>query len=68
MHQPALLAAITAALAALPSAQAGGLYPKSSPVLQVDGKSYQRLIADSNYTSVCLTITDHFLMNLHLLT
>ncbi|KAH8174701.1 thioredoxin domain-containing protein [Sarocladium implicatum] len=51
MHQPALLTAITAALAALPSAQAG-LYTRSSPVLQVDARSYQRLVADSNYTTI----------------
>lgn len=51
MHQQALLATLTASLAALPFAQAG-LYPKSSAVLQVDGKSYDRLIAQSNYTSV----------------
>jgi protein disulfide-isomerase A6 len=51
MHQQTLLATLTASLAALPFAQAG-LYSKSSPVLQVDGKSYDRLIAQSNYTSV----------------
>ncbi|KAL6910189.1 thioredoxin domain-containing protein [Trichoderma evansii] len=51
MHQQALLATLTASLAALPFAQAG-LYPKSSAVLQVDGKSYDRLIAQSNYTSI----------------
>lgn len=39
-------------LAALPSVQAGGLYTKSSPVVQVDAKNYDRLIAKSNYTSV----------------
>ena len=48
---PALAIAATALLAALP-VQAG-LYPKSSAVLQVDGKNYDRLIAQSNYTSVC---------------
>lgn len=51
MHQQTLLATLAASLAALPFAQAG-LYSKSSPVLQVDGKSYDRLIAQSNYTSV----------------
>jgi hypothetical protein len=34
-----------------------GLYPKSSAVLQLDGKSYDRLIAQSNYTSVSLILT-----------
>jgi len=47
---PAFAVAATALLAALP-VQAG-LYPKSSAVLQVDGKNYDRLIAQSNYTSV----------------
>ncbi|RDA91350.1 hypothetical protein CP533_0033 [Ophiocordyceps camponoti-saundersi (nom. inval.)] len=40
--------AIVAAL--LPAAQA--MYPKSSPVLQVDAGSYNRLIARSNHTSL----------------
>ena len=31
---------------------ADGLYPKSSVVLQVDGKSYDKLIAKSNLVSV----------------
>jgi protein disulfide-isomerase A6 len=41
---------VAALLAALPVN--AGLYPKSSKVVQVDGKSYDRLIAQSNYTSV----------------
>lgn len=47
-------AAITAVafLSALPTVQAGGLYTKNSPVVQVDAKSYDRLVAKSNYTSV----------------
>ena len=48
----ALAIAATALLAALP-AQGAGLYPKSSKVLQIDGKNYDRLIAQSNYSSVC---------------
>jgi hypothetical protein len=40
-------------LAALPSVQAGGLYTKNSPVIQVDAKNYDRLVAKSNYTTVC---------------
>ncbi|CRK20159.1 putative protein disulfide-isomerase like [Verticillium longisporum] len=51
MHHPTLLAAGIAALASMPGAMAG-MYPKSSAVLQVDGKSYDRLIAQSNYTSI----------------
>jgi protein disulfide-isomerase A6 len=51
MHQQTLLATLAASLAALPFAQAG-MYSKSSPVLQLDGKSYDRLIAQSNHTSV----------------
>ena len=44
------LAAATALLAALPVD--AGLYAKNSPVVQVDAKNYDRLIAQSNYTSV----------------
>ncbi|RFU76149.1 disulfide isomerase related [Trichoderma arundinaceum] len=51
MHQQTLLATLAASLAALPLAQAG-FYSKSSPVLQVDAKSYDRLIAKSNHTSI----------------
>ncbi|KAL7944217.1 hypothetical protein V8C42DRAFT_326183 [Trichoderma barbatum] len=51
MHQQSLLATLSAVLAALPVAQAG-FYTKNSPVLQVDAKSYDRLIAKSNHTSI----------------
>ena len=51
MHHCGLLATGVALLAALPSVQAG-MYTKTSPVLQVDAKSYERLIAKSNHTSV----------------
>lgn len=51
MHHPTLCGVAVALLAALPGAQAG-LYTKKSPVLQVDAKNYDRLIAKSNYTSV----------------
>ncbi|KAM0257335.1 hypothetical protein ACHAQJ_004422 [Trichoderma viride] len=51
MHQQTLLTTLAASLAALPFAQAG-FYSKSSPVLQVDAKSYDRLIAQSNHTSI----------------
>lgn len=47
MHFQPLLAG----LALFGVAQAG-FYPKSSPVLQVDAKNYDSLIAKSNYTSV----------------
>jgi protein disulfide-isomerase A6 len=52
MWQPSstLLLAVSL-LAALP-ANADGLYTKKSPVLQVDAKNYDRLIAKSNYTSI----------------
>ncbi|KAI1497005.1 thioredoxin-domain-containing protein [Biscogniauxia marginata] len=54
MHafNPSVAVAAVAFLSALPAAQAAGLYLKSSPVLQVDAKSYDRLIAKSNHTSV----------------
>ncbi|KAI3334073.1 thioredoxin-domain-containing protein [Ustulina deusta] len=48
---PTVAVAAVAFLSALPAAQAG-LYTKGSPVLQVDAKNYDRLIAKSNHTSV----------------
>lgn len=48
--------AAAALLCALPAVHAG-LYPKSSAVLSIDGKDYDRMIAQSNYTSV--GICDH---------
>ncbi|KAF4624513.1 hypothetical protein G7Y89_g13659 [Cudoniella acicularis] len=50
VHSTAITVA-AALLAAIP-VNAGGLYPKSSAVVQIDGKNYDRLIAQSNYTSV----------------
>jgi protein disulfide-isomerase A6 len=50
VHTTALTVAAAALLAALPVN--AGLYSKSSPVVQVDAKNYDRLIAQSNYTSV----------------
>lgn len=52
MHHPTLCALAISLLSALPGADAAGLYTKKSPVLQLDGKDYDRLIAQSNYTSV----------------
>lgn len=48
---PTIAAAAFGLLAALPGVQAG-LYLKSSPVIQVDAKNYDRLVAKSNYTTV----------------
>ena len=42
---------IVAFLETLP-VNAEGLYTRSSPVIQVDANSYDRLIAQSNYASV----------------
>ncbi|KAL4802668.1 hypothetical protein BDV18DRAFT_146276 [Aspergillus unguis] len=42
---------VASLLAALP-VNADGLYTKKSPVLQVNQKSYNQLIANSNYTSI----------------
>lgn len=42
---------VASLLAALP-VSADGIYTKKSPVLQVNHKTYNRLIADSNHTSV----------------
>ncbi|KAN0093447.1 thioredoxin domain containing protein [Hyaloscypha variabilis] len=50
VHTGAITVAAAALLAALPVN--AGLYSKSSPVIQVDGKNYDRLIAQSNYTSI----------------
>ncbi|CAL3972211.1 hypothetical protein PZA11_004609 [Diplocarpon coronariae] len=44
------LAVVAAAFLSLPVN--AGLYPKSSKVVQLDGKNYDRLIAQSNYTSI----------------
>ena len=35
---------------------ADGIYTKNSPVLQVNSKTYDSLIAQSNHTSVCLSV------------
>ncbi|CAG8958411.1 hypothetical protein HYFRA_00011088 [Hymenoscyphus fraxineus] len=50
VHSSAITVAAAALLVALPVH--AGLYNKNSPVVQVDGKSYDRLIAQSNYTSI----------------
>lgn len=52
MHHPTLCTLAVGLLSALPGAQAA-IYTKKSPVLQVDGKNYEKLIAKSNQTSVC---------------
>lgn len=52
MWQPgSALLLVASLLAALP-VSADGIYPKKSPVLQVNQKNYNQLIADSNHTSV----------------
>ena len=53
MHHPTLCTLAVGLLSALPGAQAA-IYTKKSPDLQVDAKSYDKLIAKSNQTSVCL--------------
>lgn len=50
VHSKAITVAAAALLAALPVN--AGLYSKNSPVIQVDAKNYDRVIAQSNYTSV----------------
>ncbi|CAK4032007.1 related to disulfide isomerase [Lecanosticta acicola] len=44
------IAAAAASLLLLPGVN--GIYAKNSPVLQIDGRSYDTLIAKSNYTSI----------------
>lgn len=51
MHHPTLQALAVALLAAAPAC-AETMYPKNSPVVQIDSKNYDKLIAKSNYTSV----------------
>ena len=50
LHSASLLL-VTSLLAALP-VNADGLYTKNSPVIQLNPKTYNSLIANSNYTSV----------------
>ncbi len=61
MHtfNPTVAIAAVALLSALPTANAG-FYTKNSPVLQVDAKSYDKLIAKSNQTSVSLGLLFYF--------
>ena len=49
---------LSAALSIVGLAHADGLYSKSSAVLQIDGKSYDKLIAKSNLVSVRLPHQD----------
>ncbi|KKA25078.1 Disulfide isomerase [Rasamsonia emersonii CBS 393.64] len=51
MHSNLALALLASLLGVLPTASAN-LYTKNSPVLQVDHKTYDSLIAKSNYTSI----------------
>ena len=51
MARGSILGLLAALLAVV---HADGIYTKNSPVLQVDAKSYDALIAQSNYTSVGL--------------
>ena len=48
----ALPVCFTTLLLLLQIANGAGLYTKNSPVIQLDGKSYESVIARSNYTSV----------------
>ncbi|KAI1321965.1 thioredoxin-domain-containing protein [Xylariaceae sp. FL0255] len=53
INNPAVAVAAVAFLSAIPTAVAsGGLYTKNSPVLQVDAKNYESLIARSNHTAI----------------
>ncbi|KAI9866624.1 MAG: hypothetical protein M1813_001176 [Trichoglossum hirsutum] len=57
VHVKAFTAATTVLLLALPAA-ADDLYSKSSPVLQVNARNYDRLIAKSNYSSLLAQETE----------
>ena len=55
MLHPSILTALAASISLLlvPNAVlADGLYPRSSSVLQIDGRSYRDLIEKSNHTSI----------------
>ena len=52
---------ITALLLVLDPTIASGLYSKNSPVIQIDAKNYETIIAKSNYTSVRWFVTVHSL-------
>ncbi|MCJ1482741.1 hypothetical protein MMC06_002907 [Schaereria dolodes] len=52
MYLQRALIVFSAALSFTSSAKADGLYSKGSSVLQVDGKSYDKLIAKSNLVSI----------------
>lgn len=54
MGYAGILTAVTAALLLTLPTSADGIYTKSSPVLQVDARNYDKLIARSNHTSVCM--------------
>lgn len=53
MLRAATVAAAAASVLLATPADAA-IYTKNSPVLQVDAKNYDRLIAQSNHTSVCV--------------
>lgn len=52
MWQPSSTVVFVASLLAALPVSADGIYTKKSPVLQVNYKTYNQLIADSNHTSV----------------
>ncbi|RHZ56918.1 putative disulfide isomerase [Aspergillus thermomutatus] len=52
MMQPSSALLLVASLLAVLPVNADGLYTKKSPVLQVTHKTYDQLIANSNYTSI----------------
>ncbi|KAL4979490.1 hypothetical protein BDW66DRAFT_127560 [Aspergillus desertorum] len=52
MLQPSSALLLVASLLAALPVNADGLYTKKSPVLQVNQKSYNQLIVNSNYTSI----------------
>ena len=52
MYLSTSIKTLSAALFIVGLAHADGLYSKSSAVLQIDGKSYDKLIAKSNLVSV----------------
>jgi protein disulfide-isomerase A6 len=58
MLTSASLLFVASLFAALP-VNADGIYTKNSPVLQLNPKTYNSLIANSNHTSVSLFTIEH---------
>jgi hypothetical protein len=64
MARSSILTLLAALLAVV---HADAIYTKNSPVLQVDAKSYDTLIAQSNHTSASPTVLSNDMRNVKLI-